>query len=229
MDGTFVAIAVSLGLLAVALGALSARSLARFLHKPEPTQAMWASGMGMGAVAMAIETFVYLGFDSSGMLQAYVFVSAALVGLLSLGCTHVIRSAGFAKGYSAFILAATAVLGVACLWTPLSTSMVTDGIISQSPPLVLLLVSSLITGPATVVLLAASAVSLKRSHKWQNLLIIGGALVLGAGGTLYIASFPVFLYYAEFLGIVLLFAGIVSLPRPNPNAASLVRPSFASP
>jgi hypothetical protein len=48
--------------------------------------------------------------------------------------------------------------------------------------------------------------------------MIGGALILGAGGTLYIASFPVALYYAEFLGIILLFFGLISLPQVASNA-----------
>jgi len=53
--------------------------------------------------------------------------------------------------------------------------------------------------------------------------MIGGALILGAGGTLYIASFPVALYYAEFLGIVLLFFGLISMPQ----ASSTITPVSA--
>jgi hypothetical protein len=41
----------------------------------------------------------------------------------------------------------------------------------------------------------------------------GGAIILGAGGALYIASFPIALYYAEFVGILLLFLGLISLPQ----------------
>lgn len=40
-----------------------------------------------------------------------------------------------------------------------------------------------------------------------------GASILVAGGALYIASFPVALYHAEFIGIVLIFVGLVSLPQ----------------
>jgi hypothetical protein len=43
--------------------------------------------------------------------------------------------------------------------------------------------------------------------------MISGAAVLGAGGAFYIASFPVMLYYAEFIGIVLLFFGLVDFSR----------------
>jgi hypothetical protein len=224
VDATSIAITASLALLGAVLAVLSVRAFVRFLGKPEPTQAMWCAGMGMAAVAMAIEALVYAGVDSSGLLEAYVFASAALVGLLSLGCTHVLRSARFARWYRAFILAACAVLAVACALTPLPPgSMVSAGVIWKDPPLTLLVLSSLVTGPATVVLLLASAVSLLRSRHWQNLLIVGGALVLGAGGTLYIASFPVFLYYAEFIGIVLLLGGILSLPRSSPSVSAVPR------
>jgi hypothetical protein len=77
--------------------------------------------------------------------------------------------------------------------------------------LFLIVLSTLVTGPATVVLLASAASSLRRSRDWRTMLMVAGALVLGAGGTLYIASFPVALYYAEFIGIILLFVGLLSL------------------
>jgi hypothetical protein len=43
--------------------------------------------------------------------------------------------------------------------------------------------------------------------------LVAGACVLGAGGAFYIASFPVILYYAEFIGIVMLFLGLTDLSR----------------
>jgi hypothetical protein len=73
--------------------------------------------------------------------------------------------------------------------------------------------------PATVILLSASALSLRKSWRWQTLLMVAGAVVLGAGGTLYIASFPIALYYAEFLGILMLFLGLVSLPQVSTASA----------
>ncbi len=105
-------------------------------------------------------------------------------------------------------------------------SMVTQGIITGDPPLLLIVISSLVTGPATIVLLASSVSSLRRSRDWRTLLLVAGALVLGAGGTFYIASFPVVLYYAEFIGIVLLFAGLMSL-KPMAPAAPAVHPTPA--
>jgi hypothetical protein len=167
---------------------------------------------------MAIEGVVFLGIVNVVLLQAYVFLSAAIVGVLSLGATKVLRRPRLALGYSVYTLVGCAVVGVFSFLVPVSLSIVSNGIISGNPPLLLLVLSTLVTGPATVVLVGASVVALRRSWRWQTLLMIGGALVLGAGGTLYIASFPVALYYAEFIGIVLLFLGLISLPQASPLA-----------
>jgi hypothetical protein len=51
-------------------------------------------------------------------------------------------------------------------------------------------------------------------------------VILGAGGALYIASFPIALYYAEFLGIFFLFLGLVSLP--STARASVPAPTGAA-
>lgn len=213
MSAEQTAIGLSLGLLTLALVYLSARGFLQFLERRVTVQAMWASGMALSSAAMAVETMVYAGVLDMRLLQAYVFLSAALVGVLSLGATRVLRSPRLEQGYRYYTLAAIAVVGVACSTVRVPTSIVQGGVISGNPPLLLILLSTLVTGPATVVLLGSAVVALRRSHKWQNLLMIGGALVLGAGGTLYIASFPVALYYAEFVGIVLLFLGLVSLQK----------------
>ncbi len=208
-----VALEISLLLLTAALAFLSLRGYLQYLSKKVRVQLMWASGLTLATAAMAIEAIVYAGIVSELILQAYVFLTAALVGVLSLGATRVLRRPRLEAGYAWYTVAMCALVGVASFLTPVPQNIVVDGVISGNPPLTLILLSTLVTGPATVVLLLSAAVSLRRSHKWQNLLMIGGALVLGAGGTLYIASFPIALYYAEFIGIVLLFLGLISLQR----------------
>lgn len=216
------AIGSSLFVLTGMLGFLCVRGLWRYLQNRVPTQLMWGLGLAFATAAMAIEAVVYLGTVTVPLLQAYVFVSAAIVGVLSLGATRVLRRPGVERVYAGYIGGTTALVAAFSFLTPLRLSMVTNGIITGNPPLVLILLSTLVTGPATVVLLAASVVSLRRDHRWQTLLMIAGALILGAGGTLYIASFPVALYYAEFLGILCLFLGLVALQgvsTPSPSAA----------
>jgi hypothetical protein len=226
MDAQTVGIAVSLALLTAALGFLAGRAFVRGYRAKALVQIWWAGGLAMAGGAMAVETVVYLGLVDQPLLQSYVFLSAALVGVLSIGACRVLRRPRLERGYTGYILATCAVLGVASFLTPLSSGMVTQGIITGNPPLLILILSTFVTGPATIVLLTSAASSLRRSRDWRTLLMVAGALVLGAGGTLYIASFPVALYYAEFLGILLLFVGLLSL-KPSGTSAPAPAPAPA--
>ena len=214
-------LALSLGLLTAALTFLTVRGIARYRENPGRPQLAWTSGLGLAAAAMAVETLVYVGVASSAILEIYVFLSAAIVGVLSLGAARVLRRATLERGYAAYVAATNVVLAAGCALVPIvPSSMVQGGIIVGEPPLLLVVLSTLVTGPATIVLLGSAALSLRRTWRWQTLLLVAGALVLGAGGTLYIASFPIALYYAEFLGIVLLFFGLISLPKTAPAASA---------
>jgi hypothetical protein len=212
-------LAVSLAALGVLLAIVAGRAYRQYLLKGQRTQLAWGSGLLLGAAAMFVETAVYLGYTTNFVLQAYVFLSAAIVGILSLGATKLLKRPRFEQAYTAFILAACGLVAVFSFTTSLPASMVSGGVITGDPPLTLLLLSSLVTGPATVVLIGSAVLSLRKSWRWQTLLMVAGALVLGAGGTFYIASFPVVLYYAEFLGIGLLFLGLISLPQVSSTPA----------
>jgi hypothetical protein len=225
MDDQSIVLTISLAMLGLALAVVSARAIAKFVATRSLPQAAWGAGLALASAAMFVETIVYLGFITVPLLQAYVFLSAAIVGVLSLGATRVLRNPRFEVAYAALILVGCTLVGIASFVTPLSLSMVSNGVIAGNPPLVLLLLSSVVTGPATVVLLASAAISLKRSWRWQTMLMVAGALVLGAGGTLYIASFPIALYYSEFIGIGLLFLGLMSLPASNAVPARVGRPA----
>lgn len=214
MDAGEVGIALSLVLLTTALGTLSARGLLRSARERSGIQLMWGIGLAFAAVATGVELVVYVGIVDGVLLQTYVFLSAAIVGMLSLGSTRVIRSTKFRTSYTVYTLAMCAIVGALSYSTGMSSStMVSQGVITGNPPATLIVVSSLVTVPATFVLLGAVVVALRRSWRWQTLMMGVGACVLAAGGALYIASFPVALYYSEFVGIVLIFFGLVSLPH----------------
>ncbi len=228
MNLGFFVLAISLAALCGLLSVLSVRGLVRFRQTGSRAQLMWGSGLTLAAAAMGVELVVYLGIVSSPILQVYVFFSAGIVGILSLGATKILRRPKVERIYTVYILATSGLVATACGLTPLPTSMVSSGIITGNPPLLLILLSSLVTVPATVVLLAATFLSLRRSWRWQTMLMAAGAIILGAGGTLYIASFPIALYYAEFLGILLLFLGLISLPQAAGAHAPAPTPSSSS-
>ncbi len=213
MDFEGWAIAASLAALSSVLALLSARGFLRFARERDSHQVLWAVGLGFGAAATVLELVAYLGFVTVWLLQAYVFFSAAIVGVLSLGSVRAFRRPRLARAYGAYTGAAIALVALVTFATPLSTSMVVGGVIARNPPVLLLVLSSLVTVPATVVLLGACVLSLRRAFRWKGLLLLAGASVLGAGGAFYLAAFPVMLYYAEFVGILLLFLGLVDLSR----------------
>lgn len=226
MDAESWGIAVSLGFLTVVLAALAGRGLFRFFTTRKHSQLGWGVGLAFGAVATGIELAAYVGSVPVVLLQAYVFFSAAIVGTLSLGSVRAFRRPLYRNVYASYIVGVSAVVAFFCFTTPVPGSMVQSGVISGNPPTFLLILSSLITIPATIVLLGFAVVSLRRAFHWKGLLMIAGASVLAAGGVFYIASFPVALYYAEFLGIVLLFVGLTDFsrwltpaPAPSPTPA----------
>jgi hypothetical protein len=213
MDLESAFVALSLGALSAVLVALSARGLFRYYRNRTTAQAMWGLGLSFGAAATLIELVAYLGVVTSLLLQAYVFLSAVIVGTLSLGSTHAFKGARWPRPYAGYIGVASAAVAFFSFTTPLPNSMVQAGIISGNPPILLLVLSSLVTVPATIVLLTGAVLSLRRSFRWKTVMMIAGASVLGAGGAFYVASFPVMLYYAEFIGILLLFIGLVDFSR----------------
>lgn len=223
-------ISLSLGILTVVLGSLSARGFVRFVLDHNRHQVMWAVGLALGTVATSLELIAYVGLVNVLLLQTYVFCSAAIVGILSLGGLRAFHRTSWNRSYIGYIGLTLATVAVFSYTTPLPRSMVSSGVISGNPPLLLLILSSLVTVPATVVLLWACVRSLRRNFRWRGLLMLSGASVLGAGGAFYIASFPVMLYYAEFVGIVLLFFGLVdfsrwSLAGPTPAPKPRERPA----
>lgn len=212
MDAEGYAIVVSLLFVLALLVVLVARGAAQYARTKDRNQIIWGSGLALAAAAMAVETIVYWGVAPGPYLPAYVFLSAAIVGVLSLGATRVLRRPRLETAYRGWVFGTCGLVAALCVVVPMPSSMVTAGVITGNPPLLLLVASTLVTGPATVLLLTASYLSLRRKWNWHTLLMIAGALILGAGGVLYIATFPVALYYAEFVGILLLFLGLVSLP-----------------
>ena len=206
----------SLVLVFVLLVALVVRAALEYRRSGKRDQIIWGTGLGFAAAAMAVEAIVYWGVPAAPLLPAYVFLSAAIVGVLSMGATRVLHRPRLELGYKAYVIGSCGVVAAMCAVTPLPSSMVTAGVITGNPPLDLLVASTFVTGPATVLLLSASYLSLRRSWHWHTVLMIAGALILGAGGVLYIATFPIALYYAEFIGVVLLFLGLVNLPTSAP-------------
>ncbi len=219
MDSVGYATDASLWMLGGLLAYLAVRNVIRYRTEPRGALLWWATGLGAAAAAMMLEAVVFVGISAPGLLDAYFFLTAATVAALSIGATGVLGHRRIELGYEGYILAVTAAVGVASFSLPLPDGIVSNGVISGSPSVWVVVLSSLVTFPATILLLAATALAIRSSRQWRPGLIVVGVGVLAAGGTLYIASLPAALYYAEFLGILLLFLGLVSLPHARPAKA----------
>jgi hypothetical protein len=66
-----------------------------------------------------------------------------------------------------------------------------------------------VTFPAAIILILIAALSYRKTRNPKLISIIIGVVVVSVAGTLYIVQFPAFLYYAEFIGILLLWIGFV--------------------
>ena len=78
------------------------------------------------------------------------------------------------------------------------------------PPLLVTVFSTLITIPASIVLLAVAILGYLKTKNKKMLSIIAGVVFVVIAGTLYIVSFPALLYISEFVGILLLWYGFYS-------------------
>jgi ABC-type siderophore export system fused ATPase/permease subunit len=76
-------------------------------------------------------------------------------------------------------------------------------------PLGVTISSSFVTFPAAAFIILIAAISYKKFKSKKLLSIIAGVIIVAIAGTLYIAAIPVFLYYAEFIGILLLWIGFM--------------------
>ena len=215
---------VVLALLALLLMSVVAR---RYLARRQRFQLAWTVGLFLVAVTLFEEALFALGVLSSPLLQSYFFLVAVLVGALSLGSTALALSPRMHRAYAAYVGATSLLAGWACFAAPIPATVVVAGIVTGNPPLTVLIASVLVTVPASVLMVAISLWTAYRQRRWQLLYIAAGIVVISAAGGLYIASVPVTLYYAEFVGVFLLFLGFLKLPSPaaSPSGRAATGPS----
>ncbi|MGD0728940.1 MAG: hypothetical protein ABR981_02590 [Candidatus Micrarchaeaceae archaeon] len=192
------------------LSLLLAISLTRKYNKTKAKSLMfWSVGLWAFSIGALLEIIFAFGVYSSSLGDFYVFIVALLVELLALGSMELIKSSKLKKLYYIF----AAVTTIALVYTVIATrigNIVTNYVASGNPPLAVLYSSSVITFMASIILVFIAVLSYKRKKDPRMLSIILGVIIVVIAGTLYIASFPVFLYYSEFVGIICLWFGFSS-------------------
>lgn len=176
----------------------------------------WGIGMWIFALTDLLEVYFAFGLYSQAAAQIYLFLSALLVIPLAMGSLQLIKSGMIRIGYFGYSVITALLLAYFTFTAPVP-NMVSGYIVNGNIPINVIIYSSLITFPAMVVLIGVAAAGYLKTRRKKLLWIVLGVLMLGAGGTLYIASFPLSLYVGEFLGIVMLWLGFFDFSLLNSN------------
>lgn len=186
--------------------------LQKYLRNHQRSHLYWGVGLALVAVTMGQEAVFYVGGWSEPFAQAYLVLVALLVGILSLGSAELYFHGWSHRLWFGYVaVTGVALLVVGFLYT-VSSSIVVSGVVTGLPSIPVVIVSSLVTFPASAVLIGSSIYGAVWQKRWHLLFIAAGTTVIAAAGSLYIASFPLSLYYAEFAGVVLLFFGFIRVP-----------------
>ena len=172
----------------------------------------WSTGLWIFAVSVLMETVFSAGIVNSILMDSYLFLVAILVEMLSLGSVYILGNEKLITGYTAYSVIVDIILLISLLITPLPNMIIT-GVVSGVLPLLIVITSSIVTFPAAALLIIISYISYRKKADRKLISIIVGVIVVSIAGTLYIAAFPAFLYYAEFIGIVLLWLGFVDFSK----------------
>jgi hypothetical protein len=210
--GTSLAITASIVALSAVAFFLSAAVLRRFLRQRQLYHLYWGVGLFLVFVTLAQEAALYGGFWSQLLIRSYLVLVALLVGVLSLGSAELSLPRVWKKVWFGYIAVACLALGVIGAFCSVSPSIVVTGVVSGVPSPPVLVASSLVTIPGAALLILSSLYGALREKRYHLLYITFGTVIISASGALYLVAFPVSLYYAEFLGIALLFLGFVKIP-----------------
>jgi hypothetical protein len=169
----------------------------------------WSAGMQAFAVGVFIEVMFAIGVTTNFLTAFYLFLVAMIVELLALGSIQLIKSERIKKAYYAFCIATTLLLLYSVVAYK-SSGFVVNYVAWGVPPLIITVFSTLITVPASAVLIIVALKSYLKTKNKKLLSIIAGVVFVVIAGTLYIVSFPALLYISEFVGILLLWYGFYS-------------------
>ncbi len=219
MSTSSLAAASLVALAAVALF-LAVLVLLRFRKEGRRSHLYWGVGLLLVFVTLAQEVVLYIGVWSEPFVQTYLILVALLVSILSLGSAELSLKGRWKASWFAFVIVTGVALTVVGFLYTVPSSIVVDGVVSGSAPTPILLVSSIVTFPAAALLVGSSLYGAIWQKQRHLLFITFGTLVIAAAGALYLVSVPVTLYYAEFVGVALLFLGFVRIPLLRPSAES---------
>lgn len=176
----------------------------KFIVKRHKSYLFWSIGMWLFAFGSLLEILFASGIYGRALIDVYLFIVALLVESLALGSMQLIKSEKIRLSYYVFCVATSLLLAYSIFTTQIG-NIITTYVVFGGLPLAIIITSSLVTFPASAVLVIIAALSYKKSKNKKMLYIIAGVVIVSIGSTLYITGIPEFLYFVEFIGIILLW------------------------
>lgn len=180
----------------------------KYLSKNSKPHLWWGLGLWTFAVAVLLELVFALGTYSSIAMDAYLLLVVVIVELLALGSVQLIENERLRKAFYVFVAVVTA-LNIYSIATSNTGNLVLNYVVAGVPPNLVIITSSIATFVSAGVIVVIGGLTYIKTFHRKLLYIIIGVIVVSVAGTLYIASFPELLYLSEFIGIVLLWMGLV--------------------
>ncbi len=178
----------------IALSAILAIFLTKnYLEKHSKSYLFWSIGLWLFALSVIEEFLFSAGYYNESLIRSYLGIVALLVEFLALGSIQLIRSQRVKNYYYAYSMISAVALAY-FLGTERIGNVLENYVVYGVLPLAVVVVSSLITFPAAVVLIAAAALTYRKTKTNKMLSIMAGVVTVSIAGSLYIAQFPAFLY-----------------------------------
>ncbi|KPV46642.1 hypothetical protein SE19_04615 [Acidiplasma aeolicum] len=166
----------------------------------------WGLGLLVFVISVFLELLMAAGIFSRFLIDLYLFLVAILVDFLAMGSFALFGNKKYLNYYYLYTGLASIFLLITLIIYPVG-KIIIHHIVFGPLPLMVVVSSSFVSFPAAFFIILIAALSYKKSRNIKLLSIIAGVIVVSIAGTLYIAAIPVFLYYAEFIGILLLWIG----------------------
>lgn len=189
----------------------------KYLAGKSWSTAFWSVGLWLFTFGVLEEVLFASGIYDSILIKSYLAIVAILVQFLAMGSLSLGSSRKLQYSYWAYSFAALVFLIYSLAISDIG-NIISSYVVYGALPLLVIVGSSLITFPAAIILLVTAVITFRKTRSRKMLSIIVGVIIVSVAGTLYIAKFPAFLYFAEFVGILLLWAGFFEW-NPRKSAA----------
>ena len=187
---------------------LAALMTYKSFKKKGKSQFYWSVGLWLFTAGVLLEVFFSFNIYNAVLIKIYLAAVAFLVSFLALGSVSLLKNRLFYSYYGVFLIL-SGVFVVYSLIVSNIGNILTNYVVFGILPLLVVISSSIMTFPAAIILILVAALSYRKKPNKKMLSIIAGVIIVSIAGSLYIAHFPAFLYYSEFIGILLLWLGFI--------------------